>query len=283
MGTPTTYTGHPDWIPTSSTPIPVLAAEIGTFPAGTWGPEPVYVTSGGAYMITVAPAVAADYVITDITVQHYDFAGNLVFTDFYGAVIAGAAGSVLTGFAGPTVLRGNVYGSLLKISGQVATSAYLNAIAGQTLLVASNAVVNMYILPSTIGDPEPKMSNGSGYVDVTTRPVPGNLLLFFDNANVSASDSELNFCIPYSGPCVLNYDVSGAASVPSDFLIQLIYYTVVNGSGGYHTIPIQPTAVNTGYQMDLNMPACLCICKIVNNNGAQSETFNVSIIGQKSA
>jgi hypothetical protein len=95
MTTPVTYTGHPDWIPTNSSPIPVLAAELGTFPAGTWGPITIPCTSGGAYMLTVASAIAADFTLTDVTVQHYDFAGNLVFTDFYGAVPSGNTNNAL--------------------------------------------------------------------------------------------------------------------------------------------------------------------------------------------
>jgi hypothetical protein len=283
MGTPTSYTGHPDWIQTSSTPIPVLAAEIGTFAPGTFGPVDIFPPSGGAYMIAVNSAIAADFTITDLQVQHYDFANNLVFTDFFGAVIAGGQQAGLTSFTGPTIVRGNIYGSHLKVSGQVATSAFVRAISTSATQTAANAILNMYVLPNGIGDPDPKLSNGSASILSGTALTPGNLIQFWEAAVIVNGTPETEICVPYSGPATLNYECAGAAAVPSDFLIQLQFYTVAGGNTPFLVVPIIPAAVNVSYEEDINMPACLCTIKLTNNNAANAETFNVALIGAKSA
>ena len=234
-------------------------------------------------MLTVNSNVAANFTITDITVQHYDFANNLVFTDFFGAVIAGGEQAGLTSFTGPTTCRGNIYGSKIVISGQVATTAFVRAISTSATQTAASAVINMYTLPATIGDPEPKLSNGSASILSGTALTPGGLIQFWEAAAIVNGTPETEICVPYSGPATLNYECAGAAAIPSDFNIALQFYTVAGGNTPFLAVPVIPAAVNISYELDVNMPACLCTIKLTNNNAANAETFNVALVGAKSA
>jgi hypothetical protein len=277
-------TGHPDWISANSAPIPVLVDQILGQAPGGYGPFTIDCTSGGAYILAVSAQFPAELSMVDVTVEHFDVAGNLVYTDIFGAVPVGGTGTTVISLPGPTILRGNIYGSSIVISGAVASSAYLTAVTGVGGLTASNIDISVYILPTGLSDPEPKMCNGSVILAGYTAPTPGGLLQGVSGKVIPiSSNSGPLLCAPYSGPATLIYEVSGAAAIISDFVIQLLFYTVAGGSGSYLQIPIVPTAVNITYALDIDLPASGTFLKLINNNAANTETFNVSLIAQASA
>jgi hypothetical protein len=284
MTTPATYTGHPDWIPTNSSPIPVLAAESATFAAGTWGPVTITCTSGGAYMIAVNAATPTDLGFSDFTVKHYDFKGNLVWTDFFGAVMFGAPAVLPVACNGPTILRGNIYGSTLQISGQVGNSGFLNGVLGTAGFTASGMSFNAYILPNGLGDPDPKLSNGSVTLDSVSVPTPGGLLAFFYNETLTESTStSINPIVPYSGEAILCLEAGGALTTPADFVVFIRHWTVANTATPFAQELFQPAAMNQGNSYDINIPACLTTMEGTNASAAQSVGINVTLTAKRSA
>jgi hypothetical protein len=277
-------TGHPDWIAANSAPIPVLIDQISGQAPGGYGPFTIDVTSGGAYILALSAQQAANLGMADVTVEHFDVAGNLVYTDIFGAVPYGGTGTTVIQMSGPTILRGNIYGSSLQITGAVASSAYLIAVTGKAGLVASNLDINVYILPSGLSDPEPKMMNGSVSLGAATFPTPGGLLLGFSGLNIPlSSNSGPLVCAPYSGPVTLQYVFSGGGFVANDCIVQLLFYTVAAGSGAYMNMEFVPAGQVTPSVFDINLPSNLCIVKVTNSNAADACTANLSLIAQASA
>jgi hypothetical protein len=278
-------TGHPDWIATNSTPIPVLAAELGTFAANTsWNAGSVDVSSGGAYMLTVTPATAGDTCVTDITVQHYDVNGTLMHTDFFGAVFSGGNANMGLITSAATIVRGNQYGATIKISGQTASAAWVNSVSGSAGLTTVGATINCYILPNGLGDPDPRMNNGSCQVVDAVGATPGNVLTFLNGGTVSAGESLGPYwLVPYSGPAVATVRQNGLTTTPSNFRFTLTGYTVANGTGGILQAAFDTPANLTLTAYDLNIPACLMVANYANEDSTQSTVPLVTIIAGRAA
>lgn len=280
-----TPTGHPDFIPTNSTPIPVPVGQELNIPPGSFGPITIDVTSGGAYAIAVNAHTQADILMTDISVEHVDVNGNVVFTDFFGAVVDGAQDSPIFALNGPTFLRGNIYGAQLVISGFVAASAFINAVLGGSGLVASNADLYFYALPNGLGDPEPKMSNGSAKLLTAAPAAPGNMLASLVSQAVAFGNSSVILpLVPYAGPATLFLQQQGVSTTPTNLRLVLQGWTVQSGSGAavweqtYAT-----TAAVVGEVFDITLPACLVTAKVNNVDAAQNATVNMNITGVKTA
>jgi hypothetical protein len=277
--------GHPDFNNNVSCPVPQFAGSVGTFAVGTtWGPVSIQMPAGGAYLLAVSAVTPANAAAVDITVQHYDPLGNLVYTDFFGAVASGTWGILLAMTNGPTMVRGNLYGSTIQISGKVAVSANINAWLGTSGLVASSVKIVAYSIPLVTADPEPKIFNGSAAISANTGLTPGGLLVSFDNVllnpGVDSNDTPL---IPYSGPAILSWESTGISTSPGNARFIILGYTVANGPTSVYQIRHLSAASGTMVCFPINLPACLNIIQLINADGAQAGTFDVSIVAGNAA
>jgi hypothetical protein len=280
-----TYVGHPDFVPTQSSPIPTYIASLGTFaPGASWGPISVSPPSGGAYAISVAALTGTNIAFTDITVKHLDFSGNVVWEDFFGAVMNGS------GYAGnlqlpqPTFVRGNVYGATLQVSGTAALSAFVNGIISGSGYTASSVVLKMYILPNGLSDPDPKLSNGSALLNSLTGSTPGNLLCVNNITTLTDGTATARLIlVPYSGAAVLSLRQAGVTTTPANVVGFVQGYTVANGTTPVYSLDFATQASALGYCFSINLAACVHTWIVENNDGAQTANLTSSIVGVKSA
>jgi hypothetical protein len=277
-------TGHPDWMAANSTPVPVLVAQSGVLGGGTFGPNLVPVSSGGAYMIAVGATVAGEVGFADISVTHLDVNGNTVWIDFFGSVMVGSGTVLPINLPGPTILRGNIYGATLSISGQVGTSAYLNGVLKTAGFTASPVRYRVYMLPSGIGDPDPKMSNGSALLGALTGSTPAGLLLALPGLLlIAAGAAETQALVPYSGPAALGMQVGPGIASPADCIVQIQSYTVANGTSYASRYVLEPTALNQGEVFNLDLPAALNVLVANNSDPANNVTVNLTVVAQNTA
>lgn len=266
--------GHPDWLQYNASPLPVLVAKLGPLSAGTFTPETVNCIGGGAYMIVVVPTVPTDAVSVDIGVLQYDINDNFMCQDYFGAVSAGTGINIGAGSPCATIIRGNIYGPTFKIYGQVASSTWMDTVFSQLTFTTTTATLYVYVLPQGLGDPEPKLSCGAGLIPSGAQIMPGGLLMTWPVTSVAESSSYGPWpCCPYSGPAVLNFQCSGASTTAIDFIVQLNFYTVSNGTGTIAVQTYRPSAVSVPNNYDVQMPQMLCQAVLTNNNATQGSTF----------
>jgi hypothetical protein len=279
-----TLTGHPDWQPTQNTPVPVICGtETGLAP-GTWGPFSIPVSSGGSYLLALSAVTSGEAGFTDVTIKHLDTAGNTVYVDFFGAVQVGGILLLTPNLMGPVMIRGNIYGSELSISGQVATSSWIDTVFGVTGETASDVSFNAYVSPLTLSEPEPRVSCGNPELVNSTDPIPGGLLSAFDSVGISTSSTAGPFAlVPYSGPATMEYYMGGAVTVPTNVLVQIAQYTVAGGTGSFSRFILSPAAMKVGYEMDIDLPACLNLIQVSNNDATNSLTANLIIVAERTA
>lgn len=277
--------GHPDFDNNVSCPVPEFAGNVISVGGGaTWGPIAIQMPAGGAYLLAVTALNAANVAATDITVQHYDTFGNLVYTDFFGAVPSGTWGVLLNMSNGPTLVRGNLYGSTIKISGQTATSADINGWLGSSGLVSSGVKIVAYSLPLVTADPEPKIFNGSALIGAFGGATPGGLLATFDSETLTPGTNSADTpLVPYSGPAVLSFESTGISTSPGNARFILLGYTVANGVTSVYQMRHLSAASGVMAVFPIDLPACLSIIQLINADGAQTGIFDVSIIAGNSA
>lgn len=281
---PFTPTGHPDWIAASSTPIPVLVEQMTGLAVGTFGPTTVQVSGGGAYLLSVNAVTEAEYTAVDITVKHLDVNGTEVYRDFFGGVVAGSPGGGFVEFPGPTTCRGNIYGYELVISGQVAAGAWFNTILNVSGFTGSAADINVYVLPNNIGDPEPKVSNGSAEPVGTSFTAPGGLLIGVNGLSMAPTVTEGPFAVvPYSGPYVIIMNQTGDTTNPLEVDLNLLGYTVAGGTTPLYSKVFRNPVVTVVYDFNDNMPCCFNTWKLSNLDAVQTAIVNVTATAQKSA
>src|SRR5271155_4149224 len=276
--------GHPDFLATNGTPVPVLFASWNEPATGTWEQGPFTITSGGAYMIACGASSDTVNVLTDITVQQFDAAGNLVWIDFFGAVPAGIYLPGVYQTLGPTVVRGNIYGTTLKVFGQIATAAYCDTVFGTTGLSVGTLFCNLYVLPNGLGDPDPKLSSGGVFAGSSLAAVPGNFLAGVNGVSVPAATvGAPQPLIPYSGPAYMMIRNTTGSATPNDAQYYLKYYTVANGTAPFQEEIYEATTVNFPFPFNLNIPACLATLTLDNLNAANAVIFYASIIANRTA
>ena len=270
--------------------LPVLLdTEVLSATSGAWGTFTKTLPGACAsYLITILPTTFANTVCSDFTVNHLDAAGNVVHTDFFGAVPggtwAGVGGSVAAAvqMGGPTLLRGNIYGTQLQISGLKAAAAFVNTITGLSGAVMSGFTYRLYTLPYNVPDAMPKMSNGSAVLattqTVTPGASPGNLIASWVNASIVTTASFESIILPYAGPAILL-----ARTSTSTIQIQIFGYSVINGTSklweAVFDIAIAASGIPSSVR--LNLPACLTQM-LINSNGAGTASANVSIVSATS-
>jgi len=281
-----TLTGHPDWIPTQSLPVTVLAAvETGLTP-GAWGPITVPCSSGGAYMISLigAGAISNRASVTDITVEQFDLAGNSVANDFFGAVPSG--GSYIGDYivSGPVIARGNVYGASLQISGLMCTSAYLTDIFPNSGTNIGTIDIAVYILPNGFTDPDPKLYVGQFVNYDTTYTLPP--LTLATQVGLSLTDGKSSDAIlvaPYSGAAVLTLQQTGVTTTPTNLRCFIYGYTVASGTTEIEQLFFTtPTAVSP-LVVPVNLSACMHLINWHNSDSSQTATVNSTLVGARGA
>lgn len=276
--------GHPDWLQYNSSPLPVLTASVGPLSAGAFGPETISLTGGGAYLIVVTGSTPTDACSVDLLIQQYDVAGNFITQDFFGAVTSGVDVNIGTGTACGTLVRGNIYGPTLKISGTVAASAWYNSIFAFAPPATTTPILNIYVLPQGLGDPEPKLSAGVSLNPSGAAIMPGGLLMTWDNITVTNGTPYGLFpCCPYSGPATLSFQLSGASTSAVDSICQLNYYTVAGGTSAVAIQSYRPSAVQVAQVFNIDMPQMLCMAELINNNAAQTAGWIGTLTANNSA
>lgn len=248
--------GHPDFLPAVSPSPPQFITGPGPFAAGTtFGPVLAAMPSGGSYLIDLFPTTEASFCIVDITINHLDQRNFPSYQDFYGGVIIGNG---LPGGAGncqAAVLRGNVYGPTLQISGQVASSAFLNAvIPGHAFVASALNRVNVYSTPFGMTDPQPKVTATAAAVQVGTGLSPQGLLATMPDVGVGVSTTTPAVpVLAYTGPAILDIVQAFIAS-PGNAIFTINSWTVANGSAAPIAIRRYPGLSNGNpfqFQLDL--------------------------------
>jgi hypothetical protein len=275
--------GHPDYQANVSSPTPVFIQSFGPFPQGlAFGPVTIQVPAGGSYLISVSAGNNTNALLVDFTIDHLDDNGLVVYEDFFGAVAGGQLGPSGIQTLSPVVLRGNIYGSSLKISGVVASSAVVNTILGTAGVVASGVKFNVYTLPLFLGDPEPRMSCGN--FNDSGGNTPGGLLALLFGTPISPGQSIGNGPMaPYSGPAVISLQQSGLATTPTNLLLILNGFTVQAAGSQIVVAEYRTQFVGVGESFPFNFPACFFTWTLTNQDGAQTATPRFSIIADRTA
>jgi hypothetical protein len=276
--------GHPDFNAAVNTPVPKLQAIITGLPFGFSANQVVNLTSGGAYLIAVGNATANEMTFCDIIVNHYDTAGNQVHTDVFSGVYAGNDATFPISLGPPTICRGNIYGSTLKIQVNTAANAWARTIFGIGTLVVSVPVLAVYVIPNNLPDPEPIVYNG-GPQNPSLQPLtPGAVLYSIVNSGlnhgVSTPVTPLN---PFAGPVVLTGFQLGLTTTPSNLRFNMQSYSVTGGTSAQLSLQFATAFVTTDITRSLNLPAMLNTIQLANVDGAQNAIVWASVVAGLSA
>lgn len=135
-------------------PIPaVVAAPVQVATVGNpFGPTSYTFPIGGAYQLVLSANNPANACMVDLVINHLDALGNVVYTEDY-TVGLGALGNF-----SPVIVRGNLEGKTLQISGQLATGAQINAYGFATgPFTGTGLVMGVYSLGQSLSPPTPKI------------------------------------------------------------------------------------------------------------------------------
>jgi hypothetical protein len=277
--------GHPDFLAAVSPSPPQFIQALGPFGAGAaWGPVNVQVPSGGSYHLAIFPNVSANFVCTDIVISHLDSRGVPTWQDYFGGVLAGNALGGLEGNCNAAVVRGNIYGSTLQISGTTADSAFLNAVIPGHAFTATGLAVNVYTTPFALADPEPHVAAARANINSFLSTTPQGLLAVLNPSLVAhATSSPFVPVLAYAGPATLEIEQEGVTT-GGNVLVNINGYTVVGGSGGIiqprRYKPIPPSQ-NLSFQLQLQ--PMLHVYSVTNNDGALDATVLMSLTAGKAA
>lgn len=276
---PIMQTGHPDWIPTNSTPVTVQIAQDLNIGSGFTALGTIDVSSGGAYVLTVDATDGSHTVVTDIVVTHLNLSGNVVHIDFFGGVYTSYSLGFPQHFGAPTTVRGNIYGSTLQIGVFVAAAAWLNAVTGLTGLTASNLDLRVYTIPSSLSDPEPVMFNGNPLNAASNSVLPGNVLYSGVGLALAHGAETANIpMVPYAGPVVFNLFQTGVTTTPTNLRASMQSYSVAGGTSPVVSQQFATPAALVAMVEALNMPSLFNCIQIENFDAAQAATVYASVI-----
>ena len=277
--------GHPDFLEHVAPAPPAFVQALGPFGAGAaWGPVSVLMPSGGSYHLTIFPTTSTEFACTDIVISHLDARGIPVYQDFYGGVLCGNGLAGLQGNANAAVVRGNIYGNTLQISGTLASSAYLNAVIPGHAFTAAGISINVYATPFALADPQPKVTAAAADVNSFLQLTPQSQIAIVNAASVvhATTLGPLPF-LAYSGPATIEITQEGVTTAGNMALI-VNGYTVGGGSGSivsprrYKPLPNLTTSI---FKPDLQ--SLLYAYSIVNTDAAQDSTVYMTVAGSKAA
>lgn len=127
---------------------PALVAGVGA----SFGPLTFTFPTGAAYQLVLTANTPANACWADLTISHVDSTGTTVYEEDY-SVGLGSLGNF-----SPVIVRGNLVGRQLKISGTVATGAQINALPfGTGPFTGTGLVMSVYSLAQALSPPTPKI------------------------------------------------------------------------------------------------------------------------------
>ena len=278
-------TDSPDFAPAVLPAPAVFLAALGPFGgAVNWGPVNVTVPSGGSYHLALFPAVSTQFCCTDILVSHLDSRGIPTWQDFFGGVLFGNGNAGVEGNNNAAICRGNLYGNTLQISGQSASSAFLNAVIPPGGFTAAGLAINVYSTPFALADPQPKVTvaraNINSFLSVTPQTV---LAQMNDLAVAAATSTAVEPMLSYAGPAVLELMQAGIAAAGNAQLF-MAEYTVANGSGAPWARRRVRGLANGQYTVfPLNLGPLLRTYQFINADPANAATVDMMLTGGRAA
>lgn len=246
---------------------PKFLQTLGTFAVGaTWGPINVAMPSGGAYMITVG--AAASTAGTDVTVDHLDATGNVVYEEFFGAV----SNIFFGGAIAPTIIRGNVQGVTLRIKGQVCSAAFFSTASG--IIGGQSVTLNVYSLPFALANDIPKIITAGFGSGVTAA---AGLLLSVDSLAVAFGVTSIPSpnVTPYAGPVTVSFRATGV-TVAANGRLNLNFWSMaqfLSTGQPLGTVRFMSTGSLVETQISYNLPCAFCSAAIANTDPAQNGVF----------
>lgn len=277
--------GHPDFLGAVSPAPPQLVTTLGPFAAGAaWGPTNVLVPNGGSYHLVILPTNTSNYVCTDVIVNHLDSAGNTVYQDFFGGVLAGNGLIGSAGNANAAVCRGNIYGVTLQIAGNAAASAFLNTVIPGHAFTATGLSVRVYTTPFALNDPEPKVTSSAPALFSFVSGTPNGLLAIMNATPIAAATLQNNLpLLAYSGEVTTEILQTGPA-IAADVILTLSGWGVAFGSGGAVTIRrYSNLTANTPFLFRSSLPSLLWTYSFNNTDPANATTVYLSVSAGKAA
>lgn len=277
--------GHPDFLAAVAPSPPQFIQALGPFGTGSnWGPVNVQVPTGGSYHLAIFPTIGADFMCTDVIISHLDSRGIPTWQDFFGGVLAGNGLAGLQANCNAAVVRGNIYGSTLQISGTCASSAYLNAVIPGHAFTASGLNLNVYTTPFALADPQPHVAAAAANINSFLSQTPQTFLAMMSAAvvNFGTTFGPLPV-LTYAGPATVEIEQEGVAA-GGNMLLTLNEWTVAGGSVN----PINPRRYKplpnlTSQIFQIQLHPMLTTYSVINSDGAQNSTVYLSISAGKAA
>jgi hypothetical protein len=277
--------GHPDFLAAVSPSPPQFIQALGPFGAGgAWGPVNVQVPSGGSYHLALFPSDSTKFACTDVVISHLDSRGIPNWQDFFGGVLIGNGLAGLQGNANAGVVRGNIYGSTLQISGTAADSAFLNTVIPGHGFVAAGLSVNVYTTPFALADPQPHVAAARANVNSFLSVTPQGLLAVINAAVIPhATSSQFVPVLAFAGPATLEIEQEGVTTC-GNVLLNINGYTVA-GSAANVINPrrYKPIPPSQNLSFGLQLQPLLHVYSVTNNDGALDATVLMSLTAAKAA
>jgi hypothetical protein len=127
---------------------PQLVAGVGA----SFGPTVFTFLTGAAYQLVLTPNTPANACWSDIRIEHLDSLGTSIYEEDF-SVGLGSLGNF-----SPVIVRGNLVGRQLRISGTVATGAQINALPfGTGPFTGTGLIMGVYSLAQALSPPTPKI------------------------------------------------------------------------------------------------------------------------------
>jgi hypothetical protein len=212
---------------------PTTLLAVSQISAGaTWSLPQTTFKTGSAYEIALSSLIVAQAFVTDIKIEHLDASGNIILTEFL------TVSNYPNSNNARVLIRGNLAGTQLLITGQSATSAFINTVAGSSL-TAGTILVSLYSMAAPWASTVPKVQvfdNNNGMGDLIHAQV---------TALAANQDLNVGMVESYVGEAYFNY-ISNTAAMT--ILPLLAAYSVANGTSSIFDTRF-PTAGNNSPQI----------------------------------
>ena len=278
-------TDSPDFAPAAQPAPASYVTTLGPFAAGAaWVAPAVNMPAGGSYHLVLRPVTLADYCVTDVIVGHFDSRGVSNFQDIYGGVLFGQNGGGNYASCGAAILRGNLFGVQLRLTGQTADSPFINAVIPPGGFTATGFTIDVYSTPFALPDPLPKVTVTTSNLHSLTSDTPQSSLANVRDLNVAASGSSfVEPVMAYSGPAVLEITQTGIAA-PANAQLVVNEYTVANGSGTPWTIRrVKGLATGQYYAFPVALAPLLRTFQFLNADPANAAVVDMLITATHAA